>query len=228
MKAPLQKETLAAKVRNATPIILSLVLISLIIVLALRRLGRQGVWDAAFINGDIVLASVYLFWMVIESKVSKKELDKGSQISDFGTCELYAIGQAGVFLSALWFDSLWSAPNALHLLGALIFGFGITYRLWAVRTLGKYYSHIVRQVSEHKIISAGPYAHIRHPAYAGMLLVNLGIVVFFFNYTTLALFLTVLTPAVVLRIFVEEKMLFQLEGYTEFARHRKRLIPSVW
>ncbi len=79
MKAPPRKETLAAKIRNATPIILSLVLLSLIIILAFRRLGRQGVWEAGFINGDIVLASVYLLWMLVESKVSKKELEKGTQ-----------------------------------------------------------------------------------------------------------------------------------------------------
>ncbi len=116
----------------------------------------------------------------------------------------------------------------LHLLGVLIFGLGIGYRLWAVRTLGKFYSHIVRQMAEHKVVGTGPYAHLRHPAYAGMLLANLGIVIFFFNYMTLVFFLIVLTPAIVLRIFIEEKMLFQIEGYADFARHRKRLIPAVW
>ncbi|MCK5542074.1 MAG: hypothetical protein KAI40_05230 [Desulfobacterales bacterium] len=34
------------------------------------------------------------------NKVSKKELSKGNKTSDFGPCELYVLGQAGVFLSA--------------------------------------------------------------------------------------------------------------------------------
>lgn len=189
---------------------------------------RESIWTDSLINFDIIFVSVYLVWIFIESRVSKKEIDKGNKTSDFGTCELYAIGQAAVFLSALWLDSVWKFPNIYHIFGFLIFLSGIIYRLWAIKTLGKYYSHIVRELDGHKIIDSGPYRHIRHPAYAGMILANIGVVLYFFNIATLMLFMLLLVPAIILRILVEAKTLFKIEGYPEFAKSRRRLIPELW
>ena len=214
--------------RNATPLILSILLMALICLLSLYRVTHQNIWINSIANFDIIFASVYLAWILIESKISKEELNKGNRTSDYGTCELYAMGQAAVFLSALWFTPAWSSPNLFHLLGFILFLVGITYRLWAIKTLGKYYSHIVREVDAHKIVDSGPYKHIRHPAYAGMILANLGVVIFFFNFITLILFLLVLIPAIILRIIIEEKTLFRIGGYVEFAQNRQRLIPGIW
>ncbi|HHD83181.1 MAG TPA: isoprenylcysteine carboxylmethyltransferase family protein [Bacteroidetes bacterium] len=214
--------------RNITPLILSTILIGLICIFSILRLNNLSIWQDATINFDIVISVIYVVWMIFESKISKKELSKGNKTSDFGTCELYAIGQAGVFLSALWFNSVWKDPNIFHFFGLLIFISGIIYRIWAIMTLGRYYSHIVREVEGHKIIDSGPYCYIRHPAYTGMILANTGIVLFFFNAVTLLIFLLVLIPAIALRILIEEKTLFNIEGYSEFAKSRKRLIPAIW
>ncbi len=205
-----------------------MLLLGLICLLTLYRVTHQNIWINYIANFDIVFASVYLAWIVIEAKVSKEELNKGDKTSDYGTCELYAIGQAAVFLSALWFTSAWQSPNLFHFIGFTTFVVGITYRLWAIKTLGKYYSHMVREVEAHKIVDSGPYRHIRHPAYAGMILANLGVVIFFFNLVTLILFLLVLIPAIILRIIIEEKTLFRIGGYEKFAQNRQRLIPSIW
>lgn len=214
--------------RNATPLILAILLMALICFLALYRVTHQNIWINSIANFDIIFALVYLAWILIESKISKEELNKGNRTSDYGTCELYAIGQAAVFLSALWFTSAWESPNLFHLSGFILFLVGITYRLWAIKTLGKYYSHIVREVEAHKIVDSGPYRRIRHPAYAGMILANLGVVIFFFNFIILILFLMVLIPAIILRIMIEEKTLFRIGGYVEFAQNRQRLIPGIW
>ncbi len=214
--------------RNITPLILSTILIGLICIFSILRLNNLSIWQDTTINFDIVISGIYVMWMIFESKISKKELSKGSKTSDFGTCELYAIGQAGVFLSALWFNSVWKDPNIFHFFGFLLFISGIIHRIWAIMTLGRYYSHIVREVEGHKIIDSGPYCYIRHPAYTGMILANTGIVLFFFNAVTLLIFLLVLIPAIALRILIEEKTLFNIEGYSEFAKSRKRLIPAIW
>jgi protein-S-isoprenylcysteine O-methyltransferase Ste14 len=214
--------------RNATPLILAMLLLGLICLLTLYRVTHQNIWINSIGNFDIIFSAVYLAWIVIESKVSKEELNKGKKTYDYGTCELYAIGQAAVFLSALWFTSAWRSPNLFHFIGFTTFVVGISYRLWAIKTLGKYYSHIVREVEAHKIVDSGPYRHIRHPAYAGMILANLGVVIFFFNLVTLILFLLVLIPAIILRIIIEEKTLFSIEGYKKFAQNRQRLIPGIW
>ena len=215
-------------IKNMIPMIMAPILFILILVLTFLRLKGGGIWDGWIINMDIVFVCVYLFWIVLESKVSKSELDKGDKTRDYGTCQLYAIGQAAVFLSALWFESIWQSPNMFHIIGFSIFLVGVSFRLWAIRTLGRYYSHVVREVDGHKIIDSGPYRYIRHPAYSGMITANLGVVIYFFNLPTLIIFLCLFIPAIVLRILVEEKTLFRMEGYTEFARDRKRLFPALW
>jgi protein-S-isoprenylcysteine O-methyltransferase Ste14 len=215
-------------IRNATPLILSILLIALICLLSLYRITHQNIWIKSIANFDIIFASVYLAWILIESRISKDEMNKGNKTSDYGTCELYAFGQGAVFLSALWFTSAWNSPNLFHLLGFTLFLAGIAYRLWAIKTLGKYYSHIVREIAGHRIIETGPYRRIRHPAYAGMILANLGIIIFFLNSITLILFCLILIPAIVLRIVIEEKMLLKNDKYADYAKNRPRLIPAIW
>ena len=83
--------------RNATPLILSILLIGLIYLLLLYRITHQNIWINFIANFDIIFALVYLAWILIEFKISKEEIYKGNKASDYGTCELYAIGQAAVF-----------------------------------------------------------------------------------------------------------------------------------
>ena len=217
-----------SKIQNLKPLILSISLISLIIIVAYARIQNQNIWEDSIANVDIIIVLIYVFWIVFESKVSIKERDKGEKTSDFGTLEFYAISQALTFLSALWFDSMWPSPGFAHFLGLIVFVFGICFRLWAIITLGQYYSHIVREVEDHKIIDSGPYKYIRHPAYAGMIVAHFGIVLYFFNLVTLSIFFLAFIPAIILRIIVEEKTLFNIGGYSDYAENRNRLIPLIW
>jgi protein-S-isoprenylcysteine O-methyltransferase Ste14 len=214
--------------RNITPIIMSLTLMTLICIVSFMRLGNKNIWGEFIFNFDVLFVCIYLLWMILESKVSKNEIKKGNKTHDFGTCEIYAVGQALTILSALWFNSIWDKPNFLHLIGFSLFLTGLFYRLWAVKTLGKYYSHIVREVDEQIIIKNGPYQQIRHPAYAGMIIANIGIVIYFFNLLTFSVFFLILFPAIILRIYIEEKTLFKIDGYAEFAKTRKRILPLIW
>jgi protein-S-isoprenylcysteine O-methyltransferase Ste14 len=61
-----------------------------------------------------------------------------------------------------------------------------------------------------------------------MIIAHVGLTLYFFNWATLAVFLVILIPLIILRIFVEEKMLFEIEDYSDFARERKRLSPAIW
>ena len=217
-----------SKIQNFKPLILSISLISLICIVAYARIQKQNIWENSIANFDIIIVLIYLIWIIFESRISIKENEKGNKTSDYGTLEFYAISQALTFLSALWFNTIWLSPSLCHFLGFIIFIFGICFRLWAINTLGHYYSHIVREVDDHKIIDSGPYKYIRHPAYAGMIITHFGIVLYFFNLVTLLIFFLALIPAIILRIFVEEKTLFRIEGYSDYAQNHKRLIPLIW
>jgi len=216
--------------KDFTPLIMWFILLAGIIVLSFIRLtGKIGVWTEFPVNFDAVFISLYILWMIIEFRVSKKDVNtEGKKTSDFMTCQLYGLGQALTILTALWFPSVWRMPSVAHFVGTTIFIFGGCYRLWAIRTLGQFYSHRVRTAAQHKIVVSGPYRFTRHPAYAGMIIANTGICIYFFNWVTMCVFLFILVPAILLRIIIEEKTLFGVEGYSEFAKNRKRLFPAVW
>jgi protein-S-isoprenylcysteine O-methyltransferase Ste14 len=107
---------------------------------------------------------------------------------------------------------------------------GIALRLWAVRTLGRFFQLVLVVQSDHHVVSNGPYRVIRHPSYAGPVLACLGIGLALDHWVSLALCFTLPTAAIVHRILVEEKMLVGGLGaeYEEYRRRTKRLVPFVW
>jgi protein-S-isoprenylcysteine O-methyltransferase Ste14 len=218
------------KNKDFKPLILWFCLVTGIIVIAFIRPGRMvGVWNEYQVNFDTAFISFYILWMLVELRVSKKDVNtEGKKISDLATCQLYGFGQALTVLTVLWFPSVWRVPNVAHIVGISIFLLGVCYRLWAIRTLGQFYSHRVQTVAQHRIVATGPYRFTRHPAYAGMILANAGISMYFFNWVTICVFLFMLVPAILLRIAIEERTLFAIDGYSEFAKKRKRLFPAVW
>jgi len=95
----------------------------------------------------------------------------------------------------------------------------------------RFFSGVVRIQSErgHHVVSSGPYAWVRHPGYAGSLLVFLTLPVWLdspWSYLLTALFLA----AIVLRTHLEDQTLqAELPGYAEYAHKvRYRLLPGVW
>jgi protein-S-isoprenylcysteine O-methyltransferase Ste14 len=81
----------------------------------------------------------------------------------------------------------------------------------------------------HKVISTGPYAIVRHPLYAGALLLMPGTALLLGSWYGL-LGSIILGLCLVVRIIMEEKTLLrELDGYPEYTRRlRYRLIPFVW
>lgn len=200
-----------------------------ICILAYRKIQyHHEIWSNSFINYDAVIIGLYLLWMVYEIKVSHNDIKQEIVISDYGTGEFYGFSHALTVLSALWFNSIWDRPGIYHIIGFIIFISGISFRIWAIQTLGKYYSHMIRKINEHKIIDSGPYKFLRHPAYAGMIAAHIGITVFYFNLVTPGILILLLIPSIIIRIIFEEKTLMTIEGYTEFCKNKKRIVPYVW
>jgi protein-S-isoprenylcysteine O-methyltransferase Ste14 len=206
------------------------VLFAGIVILAFFRFNRLiGSAYRSRLVFEVFIIGWYLMWMIIELRISKKDLNtEGKKTSDRMTCQLYGTGQALTILTALWFSPGLQAPDGLSVVGLVLYLSGSWYRLWAVHTLGRFYSHRVQTIAQHKIVTTGPYRFTRHPAYAGMILAHAGICICYFNWVTVCIFAFILVPAILLRIAIEEKILFKVKGYPEFAQTRKRLIPAVW
>ena len=207
------------------PIILSVSFVVLILTGAAYHFRSSG---GLMLGCGVAMLSAYILWLVVESRIALGETKKGSTQKDKWTLEIYAAARMVTVISALFLPSIWEDVNPTMIFGGVLFVVAIGFRLYAIRTLGRFYSHRVRLADDHQIVSSGPYAFLRHPAYTGMLLGHLGVVLFFMNWVSLALWGLFFVPAVVARILVEEEALMQIPGYADFAAKRKRLLPFVW
>jgi protein-S-isoprenylcysteine O-methyltransferase Ste14 len=211
-------------VRAKVPMSLSGVLI-----VAVAALGGLQVWTStgatAAIEATAVLA--YLAWLMVETRlVSLREATLPDAPRDKGSCEAYAVAQGATVLLALILASRTSLGVAV--VGLVLLLIGLTVRLSAVVTLGRFYSRRVRLLDGHEVITHGPYRIVRHPAYLGTLTGHLGFVLVFLHWAPLLAWAALFVPLVVRRILLEEPVLFELGGYADYASRRKRLLPLVW
>jgi protein-S-isoprenylcysteine O-methyltransferase Ste14 len=90
-------------------------------------------------------------------------------------------------------------------------------------------SATIELASDQKVISTGPYALIRHPMYAGALVMLLGIPIALGSWWGL-LVIVAMVPALIWRLLDEEKFLARnLPGYVDYQKEvRYRLIPLLW
>ena len=90
-------------------------------------------------------------------------------------------------------------------------------------------SATIEVVRDQRVISTGPYAVVRHPMYAGGLLLVLGTPLALGSFWGLFV-IAAMTPVLLLRLVDEERFLSNnLQGYKEYcARVRWRLIPGVF
>jgi protein-S-isoprenylcysteine O-methyltransferase Ste14 len=90
-------------------------------------------------------------------------------------------------------------------------------------------SATIEVAPDQKVISTGPYALVRHPMYAGALVLLLGIPIALGSWWGL-LVIVAMMPVLLWRLFDEEKFLTRnLPGYMEYQNKvRHRLIPLVW
>jgi len=114
--------------------------------------------------------------------------------------------------------------------GIVLVCLGVVLFVWARRTLGRNYSGHVSVKSEQSLVRSGPYRFIRHPAYAGFLLMALGLCLGYSSLTGLGAVLVLLVPGLVYRMRVEEKLLVQHFGdaYRQYRSATPRLIPGIW
>ena len=74
-----------------------------------------------------------------------------------------------------WLGRRFAPENAIGRgVGLTLTVAGLLLGIWARRTLGAYWSDRVALKVDHQLIRGGPYAHLRHPIYSGVLLAVAG------------------------------------------------------
>jgi protein-S-isoprenylcysteine O-methyltransferase Ste14 len=137
---------------------------------------------------------------------------------------------SGVLVAAHWAGGTLPAAWAWLVAGLTCTAAGLVLRIWAVLTLGRFFTTQVRVASDQRVVSDGPYGVVRHPSYAGLLLVLTGIGLSLTDWLSLLCAVVPSAAALVWRIRIEEAALRAVLGaaYGEYAAGRSRLVPGVW
>lgn len=179
-----------------------------------------------------ILITTYLFkydQQLLASRVKAgptTEIQKSQQIIQ-SLASLFFI--ALFIVPGLDFRYQWSTvPAGVSLISDAVVALGF-FIVFLVFRENSYTSAIIEVSAEQKVITSGPYRLVRHPMYAGAMLLLLA--------TPLALGSWVALPCpiplllvIVVRLLEEEKFLLaNLSGYEAYCQQvRYRLVPFVW
>ncbi|EQD65405.1 Isoprenylcysteine carboxyl methyltransferase [mine drainage metagenome] len=114
-------------------------------------------------------------------------------------------------------------------IGVALVALGLGYAVQARRHLGANWSGTVTLKQEHSLIRSGPYRHVRHPIYTGILLAFVGSALALAEWRGV---LAVLLAAVALIIKLRREERWMLERFgSDYAEYRKAswaLLPGVY
>jgi protein-S-isoprenylcysteine O-methyltransferase Ste14 len=121
-------------------------------------------------------------------------------------------------------------PVAFQALGLVLFVLSTLFILWVFRE-NSFAAPVVKLQAERaqRVVSTGPYAHVRHPMYSGMILFFAGVPLLLGSWWGLAM-APVIVVLFAVRIGIEERTLREgLPGYSNYmTRVRYRLLPGIW
>ncbi|MDE2041003.1 MAG: isoprenylcysteine carboxylmethyltransferase family protein [Patescibacteria group bacterium] len=117
---------------------------------------------------------------------------------------------------------------AVRLIGAVLVILGIALAFWARYHLGRNWGQPMSEKVDAELVTTGPYAHIRHPIYAGIFLSIIGSALVFGVFW--ALILTVYSGYFLYSIGREDEIMARLfpQTYSMYRSRTKRLIPGIW
>ena len=160
----------------------------------------------------------------------------GSAPEDRGTKRLIVVSAAAALLLAVLAArrvpslALPGTGWGWFVLGLALVWAGFALRIWAIATLGRFFRRVVVVQDAHVVVRTGPYRLIRHPAYAGNLLLYAGLGFALGNLLSLAVLIVLPVAGHAPRIRVEEAELTRGLGepYRQYAEETSRLVPGVW
>ena len=156
---------------------------------------------------------------------------------DKGTTRLLGLA-FGLSILALLLAPLLNSFEAAHLdlgfpvgwVGVALMFSGLALRWWANAVLGRFYTSTLRLAQDQQIVKEGPYRLVRHPGYAGVLVLWLGAGLASQNWLVAGIIVILMSAAYVYRIRSEESMLLTAFGekYRSYMQSSWRLVPWVF
>lgn len=185
------------------------------------------------VTSDAVAAAiffpVYGGWVVWELVLQRRTADAGDR-TRIGEVVTTTAGAILVFPASALGPRLPGPAWLPVAVGMTLLVAGWAFRIWAVRTLGRWFKVTVVVEPGQRVVDSGPYRLIRHPSYTGMLIALLGIGIAVDSWASIAIAVGLPLVGVLRRIGEEEETLLRELGapYRDYARRTRRLVPGVW
>ncbi|KAI8477164.1 MAG: hypothetical protein J3K34DRAFT_398489 [Monoraphidium minutum] len=153
------------------------------------------------------------------------ELSDTSSLGKRG--EVYFAAQALVMLFVLF--PPFKLAGLFDLMATLALTAGLVFCVYGLISIGRYISPLPTPRKNHKLVTDGLFAYVRHPMYGGLVLVALGLAAITRNEGRLALAL-VLWFVLERKVTFEEGCLAQRYGseYKDYAAKTKKFIPFLY
>jgi protein-S-isoprenylcysteine O-methyltransferase Ste14 len=128
-----------------------------------------------------------------------------------------------------WLNWSTEVDVVLQAVGLGFWALGVAVGIWAARAIGEYMAFGGLAV-DHRLVTSGPYRHVRHPVYTAMIAIAVGSALVFRSH----LLLGVAALSISTHLWwaaAEEKLLSSPEGlgdaYRTYASGTGRLVPKV-
>ena len=213
---------------------LGVVMLALLLFLAAGTVNWIAGWAMVIVMTGWVIATALVviprFPELLAERVGPR---KGSKTWDTVVLSLYGLTMmimwivAGLDVRYGWSSGIGPAAQIGAML-VVIAGHALV--VWAT-SVNAFFSQVVRIQTErgHTVVAAGPYRSVRHPAYAGAVLLVLGAPIMLGSWWALVPGI-ICAILMIVRTALEDKTLqAELPGYVEYTRQtRCRLLPGVW
>lgn len=176
----------------------------------------------------ILLFTEVLLNRILRSKSSDKQNADKNSITLIWITIIAAISIA-IYISQTMHVPISKNPSLLYIGVSIIF-IGLIVRLFAVYTLGQFFTVDVTIRQDHKLKKDGLYKYLRHPSYFASLISFIGMGVTFNNWISLLLIVIPILIVFINRIKIEEKVLVEHFGseYIEYKKVTNGLIPFIY
>jgi protein-S-isoprenylcysteine O-methyltransferase Ste14 len=213
---------------------MGVVMLALLLFLAAGTVDWLAGWALVIvIAGWVIATAIVVIPHYPELLAERVGPRKGAKTWDAVVLSLY-----GLMMMIMWIVAGldkrygWSSGigPAAQIGAMLLVTAGHALVVWAT-SVNAYFSQVVRIQTErgHAVVSSGPYRYVRHPAYAGAVLLVLSAPIMLGSWWAL-LPGVMCAVLMIVRTALEDKTLqAELPGYPEYTqRTRYRMLPGVW
>ena len=189
-------------------------------------------WFSSPLQGTLLVGSFYA-WGIIElaNTLLNARRFKGARRQDRGSywIVLITLYSAMVLIVATRSLKVGDLPALFQWIGLALIWIGVLVREWAVLSLGRAFSVVVKTEPDQNLISSGPYRWVRHPAYTGSVITIGGFGLAVGSWLGTVLAMTIALIGYSYRVYVEERVLLEAFGdkYRDYMRHTGRFVPRI-